>query len=237
MRRALLLLVVLLLSCASTAIPGVVRPEPGASELESLPGPLADFGPFDNFADALIEACSVVLSKPHATVRHIQDSDLALRVSSEYCAWVYYTPDHKYEMSMITDQSDPGDSLMGRKSCKLPAFVDDRRYPPGSLKYIFALHNHPFGGPLSLIDMRKIIELANTHEWVVSTREDKVPIAIVAFFSNSSDPRNPSCDGYYQYTPENRTLEQWIHTPVGWRPKKLGTVTWLSNGRYRLDEQ
>ena len=65
----------------------------------------------------------------------------------------------------------------------------------------------------------------------------KVPIAIIAFFSNSTDPRKPSCDGFYQYTPETRTLDQWANTPTGWRPKKLGTVTWLSNGRYRLDVQ
>jgi hypothetical protein len=227
--------VALIPSCAPQLIPGVVRPAPGAPPLESLPGPLAGFGPFESFSDALIEACPLILSKPNATVRHIQDPELALRVSSEYCAWVYYTPDHKYELSMLTDQSDPGDVLTGRTSCKLPDFVDDRRYPLGSLKYIFALHNHPFGGPLSLFDMRKIIELAKTHEWVVSTPRGKVPIAIVAFFSNSTDPRNPSCDGYYQYTPETRTLEQWAQTQDGWRPKKLGTVTWLKNGTYRLD--
>jgi hypothetical protein len=235
--RLLLSLSLLALGCAPQPIPGVVRPAPGAPPLESLPGPLAGFGPFDSFSDALIAACPLILSKPNATVRHIQERELALRLSSEYCGWLYYTPDNKYELSMLTDQSEPGDVLTGRKSCKLPDFVDDRRYSPSSLKYIFALHNHPFGGPLSLFDMRKIIELARTHEWVVDTKEGRIPLAIVAFFSNSTDPQNPTCDGYYQYTPDSRTLDQWAHTQAGWVRKKLGTVTWLDNGSYRLDTE
>lgn len=234
-RRILLPLALLVLNCAPPPIPGVVRPAPGAPPLESLPGPLAGFGPFDSFSDALIAACQLILSKPHATVTHIQDRDMALRVSSEYCAWAYYTPDDKYELSKLTDQSDPGDIVTGRRSCRLPDSVSDPRYPPGSLKYIFALHNHPFGSPLSLQDMRLIIALANAHEWVVTTREGRIPIAIIAFYSQSTDPSHPTCDGFYQYTPETRALTQWLQTEGVWRPRKMGTVIWLDETHYRLD--
>ncbi|WP_407741347.1 hypothetical protein [Hyalangium sp.] len=86
MRGALRSLLLLALSCAPQPIPGVVRPAPGAPPLQSLPGPMAGFGPFDSFSDALIAACPLILSKPHATVSHIQDRDMALRVASEYCA-------------------------------------------------------------------------------------------------------------------------------------------------------
>jgi hypothetical protein len=235
MNRGLLLLVLLVGGCSPQPIPGVIRPAPGAPPLESLPGPLAGFGPFDSFSDALIAACPLILSKPHATVSHIQDPELALRLSSEYCAWLYYTPDDKYEMSMLTDQSEPGDLIRGRRTCRLSAFVDDPRYPPSSLKYIFALHNHPFGSPLTPQDMRNIIALANYHEWTVNTREGKVPLAIVAFFSKSTDPASPTCDGFYQYTPETRSLDQWIHKEDTWAQKRVGTVTWLDETHYRLD--
>jgi hypothetical protein len=235
MRRDLLPLALLALSCAPQPIPGVVRPAPGAPPLESLPGPLAGFGPFDSFSDALIAACPLILSKPNATVRHIQDPTLALRVSNEYCAWVYYTPDDKYEMSMLTDQSDPGDVINGRRTCRLSGFVDDRRYHPSSLKYVFAVHNHPFGGPLTRQDMANIIALANHHEWAVDTKEGKVPLAIVAFFSRSTDPASPSCDGFYQYTPDTRTLDEWSRPDGTWVRKKIGTVTWIDATHYRLD--
>lgn len=237
MRGVLRSLLLLVLSCAPQPIPGVVRPAPGAPPLESLPGPLAGFGPFDSASDALIAACPLILSKPHATVSHIPDRELALRLSSEYCAWLYYTPADKYELSMLTNQSDADDLVTNKRSCKLPSFVDDPRYVPGSLKYIFALHNHPFGSPLSLRDMHKIISLANTHEWVVNTREGRMPIAIIAFYSKATDPSHPTCDGFYQYTPETRELSQWIQTEGAWRPRKIGTVTWLDETHYRLDAE
>lgn len=236
-RRVLHLLALLVLGCAPQPIPGVVRPAPGAPPLESLPGPMAGFGPFDSFSDALIAACPLILSKPHATVSHIPDPELALRLSSEYCAWLYYTPADKYELSMLTDQSDADDLVTRKRSCKLPSFVDDPRYAPGSLKYIFALHNHPFGSPLSFRDMRKIISLANTHEWVVNTRDGKVPIAIIAFYAKSPDTTSPPCDGFYQYTPETRELSQWARTAEGWRGRKIGTVTWISPTEYRVDPE
>jgi hypothetical protein len=197
---------------------------------------MVGFGPYDSFSDALIAACPVILSKPHAIVGHIKDPKLALRLSAEYCAWLYYTPDDKYEMSMLTDQSSPGDVLARRRSCRLPDDVDDRRYPPQSLKYIFALHNHPFGGPLSLADMQRIIALANIHEWTVDTKGGKIPIAIIAFFSTSTDPANPTCDGYYQYVPETRALLKWSHTGGDWLRETMGTVTWLGDTSYRIDK-
>ena len=196
---------------------------------------MTDFGPFASFEDALNEACPLILSKPNASVSHIKDPELALRVSTEYCAWLYYTPDDKYRMSMLTDQSDVGDLLTKRRTCRLPAFVDDRRYPPHSLKYIFALHNHPFGGPLSLADMHQIIAFANTHEWVVETKDGKIPIAIVAFFSRSDDHSKPTCDGFYQYTPETRYLLQFNRAQEGWRRDEIGQVTWINTTTYQLN--
>ncbi|WP_241758832.1 hypothetical protein [Pyxidicoccus parkwayensis] len=128
---------------------------------------MKSFGPFTAYADALKAACPLILSKPYATVSHLQESDpqLARRTATEYCAWLYYTPEDQYEMSMLADQSRPDDLVTGLRSCVLPAFVNDSRYAAGSLKHIFALHNHPFGTRLSAADLRFIEAMANVHEW------------------------------------------------------------------------
>jgi hypothetical protein len=83
--------------------------------------------------------------------------------------------------------------------------------------------------------MRRIISLANLHEWVVETRGGKIPLAIIAFFSLSKKASAPTCDGFYQYTPETRTLDQWMNNQGQWLRKKLGVVTWLDEKTYRID--
>ncbi|MFL5350450.1 MAG: hypothetical protein ACJ8AT_37240 [Hyalangium sp.] len=197
------------------------------------------FGPYDSFSDALNAACPLILSKPNATVGYLkeQNPELAWRLSTEYCAWLYYTPDHQYELSMLTDQSESDDLVTKRKSCKLPAFVDDRRYPASSLKYIFALHNHPFASRLSMRDLRFIVDMANAHEWVVETQAGPVPIAIIAFFSNSRDGEHPTCDGFYQYIPGTRELLQWSLTAGTWQREKLGMVTWISETKVIIQKE
>ena len=227
------------LGCSSPKpVQGVWRPGPG-DKADHIPGPMKGFGPFDSFADALKAACPLILAKPNATVGHLKDADrrLAFRVSTEYCAWLYYTPDDRYEMSMLTDQSAPDDLLTGRRSCILPAFVDDSRYAPSELKYIFALHNHPFGGLPSPSDLRFTDEMAQLHAWAIETKNSKVLLSIIAFFSNSTDPERPTCDGFYQYVPATRDMLKWTHTQGVWEREELGLVTWLDGKNYRLDKK
>ena len=207
--------------------------KPSHGFLESLP-PMEDFGRFESFTDALDKACDVILSKPHASVVDIRDPELALRVADEYCAWLYYASDEKYHMSMLTNQSDGDEALTRKKTCRLPAFVDDPRFPSWSIKYVFALHNHPFGGPLSLADLKRIIAFANTHEWVVDTKDGKVPLAMVAFFSNTGS-ENARCDGFYQYTPETRELVKFTQTQGEWFREDIGRVTWVDEKSYKLN--
>ncbi|RKH11075.1 hypothetical protein D7X74_26175 [Corallococcus sp. CA047B] len=197
------------------------------------------FGPFDTFSDALVAACPLILSKPHATAgrERAQDFRVRWRISKEYCAWLYYTPAGKYEMSMLTDQSEQ-DELDRRKSCLLPETVDDARFPMGSIKYVFALHNHPYEGRLSDGDIRMIVSMGRTHEWVVEVGGKKVPLSVVAFFSNSDDLGQPSCDGFFQYIPVNGELKKWTGDGSGgWRQELLGTVTWQDEEHYRIDEK
>ncbi len=227
------------LGCASSRpVEGVWRPGPG-EDLGRIPGPMKNFGPFETFADALKAACPLILSKPNAMVGHLKDTDprLAFRVATEYCAWLYYTPAHQYEMSMLTDQSAPDDLGAGRRSCLLPAGVNDARYPAGELKYIFALHNHPFGGLPSPNDLRFIDEMAGLHAWAIETKNSKVLLSIIAFFSNSKDPEAPSCDGFYQYVPATRLMLKWTQLQGEWNREELGTVTWLNGKTYRIDKQ
>ncbi|KFE69167.1 hypothetical protein [Hyalangium minutum] len=220
----------------STPIPGVVRPGPGEPFLQSLPGPMPGFGPFESYTQALMAACPLILSKPNATAGRVgsQNFQIRWRVSSEYCAWLYYTPDHKYEMTLLTDQSKP--NLEDRKTCDLPPFVNDPRYPPTSLKYIFALHNHPFEDILSNKDIGYITDMGLTHGFEINTRDGNVRLAVIAFFSTSNDFESPTCDGFFEYIPATTEMVKWHHSQDDWRMEHVGLVKRLANGRYILEK-
>lgn len=239
-KRTLVLPLLFGLGCASpqTADPQIWRPAPG-QDTESIPGPLKNFGSFDNPSDALKAACPLILSKPNATVVHLQQRDpkLALRVSTEYCAWLYYTPDNKYELSMLSDQEEPGDVLHGTASCLLPPNVEDPRYPPSSIKYIFLLHNHPFARKLSDFDIHFAVAMANAHELISKVGNREIALSVVAFFSNSRDAQRSTCDGFYQYTPATSELMRWTNTEGEWRKEKVGKVNWLSPTRFIITRE
>jgi hypothetical protein len=233
------LLVSLLLGLACTPprpVEGVWRPGPGEGA-DYIPGPMKNFGSFDTYADALKAACPLILSKPNATVGHLRDLDpkLAARAATEYCAWLYYTPEHKYEMSMLTDLSQPDDLVTGKKSCLLPTFVSDSHYAPGDLKYIFALHNHPFGSDISEQDIHFIEEMASIHEWVIKTKNNgEILLSIIAFFSKSKDPAAPTCDGFYQYIPAAQSMVRWTQTQGEWKQEVLEPSFWKNRKKPRL---
>ncbi|HYO52014.1 hypothetical protein [Archangium sp.] len=240
MKRYLLVPLLFGLGCASpqTADPHIWRPAPGQNT-ESIPGPLKNFGSFDSFSDALKAACPLILSKPNASVGHLQEQnpELALRVSTEYCAWLYYTPVHKYELSMLTDLEAPGDALHGTASCLLPPNVDDPRYTPSSIQYIFLLHNHPFAMELSERDIYLAAAMANAHGLVAEARGRKIPLAVVAFFSNSKSAQPPTCDGFYQYIPATSELLKWLNTGSDWQKEKVGRVKWVSSTRFIITRE
>lgn len=216
-------------------IPGVVRPGPGEPFLQSLPGPMPGFGPFESYTQALMAACPLILSKPNATAGRVgsQDFQIRWRVSSEYCAWLYYTPVHQYEMTMLTDQAEP--NLGDRKMCFLPPLVDDPRYPPTSLKYIFALHNHPFQDRLSDNDINLIAQMGLLHGFENDTRDGKVRLAIIAFFSSSNDFESPTCDGFFEYVPATTEMVKWVHSQDDWRMEQVGLVKRQANGKYIIE--
>jgi hypothetical protein len=215
--------------------PQLWRPPPGA-QAERIPGPLTNFGPYDDFSDALKAACPLILSKPNATVVHLQDKNpqLALRVSTEYCAWLYYTPAHKYELSLLSDQEEPGDIFQESVSCLIPSSVEDARYPPDSIKHIFILHNHPFAGEISGRDIHLAIAMAQAHGLVTSAGQKNIPLSVIAFFSNSKDERRPTCDGFYQYIPATSELMKWRSLEDGWHMEKAGRVQWEDAKTFRI---
>ncbi|REG29847.1 hypothetical protein ATI61_107544 [Archangium gephyra] len=219
-------------------IEGVWRPGPG-EDPDRIPGPMKNFGPFDSYADALKAACPLILSKPNATVGHLQDlnPELAKRVATEYCAWLYYTREHKYEMSMLTDLPQPDDFMTNRKSCILPSFVHDPRYERGEIKYIFAVHNHPFGSILSPQDLHFIEEKASTHPWELETKSGTIRLSTIAFFSKSKNPALPTCDGFYQYVPATREIMTWTQIQGQWGRTERGVVRWLDDGTYRIEKR
>ncbi|WP_233602390.1 hypothetical protein [Corallococcus sp. CA047B] len=229
-----MLLATLVLGCASTQpLPGVVHGVEGAS-LTSIPGPMPAFGPFDTFSDALKAACPLILSQPRATAGRPTEQNFSLRWrrSREYCAWLYYTPDQKFEMSMLA-AGTPHDAP-NKRTCDLPATVDDPRYSPGSLGYVFVLHNHPYDNVLSDRDIRFIVAMAVEHGVTVKTQAGVIPLSIVAFFSHSGSLENPPCDGFFQYVPATGELLRWLRKDSDWRRQVIGRVEWLDDTRYRI---
>jgi hypothetical protein len=239
--QSLLAVVLVGLGCtASKPIPGVWRPALGERR-DRIPGPidLEDFGPFTSFSEALDATCSLILSKPNATVGHIEDRQLALRVSTEYCAWLYYTPKNKYELSMLSDQSEPGDELNGNSVCALPWFVDDQRYSPEQIKYLFYVHNHPFGRKLSRHDIRLAVDVVGIHGLEIETEgKARIPVGFIAFISKSKDANNPTCDGLYQYLPATKELLTWsravIEKRVVWKKTTTETVNWIDADKFEI---
>ncbi|HSP78802.1 MAG TPA: hypothetical protein VLQ93_09750 [Myxococcaceae bacterium] len=211
----------------------LLRPNPGEPFLEKLPGPLAES--FDSFSDALLAACKKIITKPNAVAprEDAQDFDTYWRAASEYCAWIYYTPDHKYELSKLTDQSkvDPANR---KKKCLLPSVVEDRRYPPDAIRYICALHNHPYASTLSPDDMRYIVEAGSRrgkepyYGFLSETLDGARLLSIVAFFSNHV--LEPTCDGFYQYFPLTGQLLKMTNTEGQWRCEQVGLVRWDDEG-------
>lgn len=231
-------------ACSSSqAIEGVVRPKPGEPLLDRIPGPMPGFESFDTYSDALLAACPKILSKPNATAGRVQDQDFRLRwrTSSEYCAWLYYTPNHKYAMSLLTDQSR-ADDLDRKKSCVLPDDVDDPRYPPSSIRYVFALHNHPYAATLSDNDIQDIVRKGKLHGFefeAVTGKNQKEPVklAVIAFFSNSSAPEHPTCDGFFQYIPIASQLRKWTRMGDTWHCQQTGTIRWLNDTDFRIEKK
>lgn len=182
-------------------------------------------GPYDSFRDALLAACDKILKKPHATAGRTDHPqfDVRWRVSSEYCAWMYYTPDEKYVVSKLTDQAFE-DPALRSKHCSLPPAVDDPRFPPESIKYVFAMHNHLYDDRISDLDITFIVGEMREHGFEVETQHGKIKLSIVAFFAN--DFEKPMCDGFYQYIPSIHQIVKWTREQERWICRQTHLVTW-----------
>jgi hypothetical protein len=216
-------------ACASPKVgdSDIIRPAPGEPFLEELPGPL--LGPFDGYSNALLAACNKIITKPNAVAgsRSDQDFNTFWRSSKEYCAWIYYTPDKKYMISRLTDQSEP-DPALRLKSCILPSTVKDSRYPTGSIEYIYAVHNHPWDSTLSERDIHFIVSAGTKHGFESATKDGDLRLSIVAFFSRSVSA--PTCDGFHQYIPITGQVLKWSKDQGAWSCEQTGLVSWNEQG-------
>jgi hypothetical protein len=208
------------IACATpqAADPDVVRPLPGAPLLERLPGPLLIF---DSYQSALLASCQKIISKPRTTAgrRDSQGFDTRWRIGTEYCAWIYYTPDSKYVLSKLTDQRRVGLPQESKK-CALSSYVDDQRFPADSIKYIVALHNHLNDDVLSPDDLSFLLDQGVTHGL---GGNGSVQLSAVAFFSN--DVESPRCDGFYQYLPLTGQILKWTRV-TRWMCEQTHRVEW-----------
>ena len=189
---------------------------------------MPNFGPFDDYFQALLAACPFILTKPHAYAGRPSDPqfNLNFRLATEYCAWIYHTPDGKFEMSLLT--TDPVQGGPSTRTCRLPADVDDPRYPPNSLDYVFAIHSHPYMDQPRNDDIGFIVEMGRRHGFSMKDGSREIPISVVAFFSNSADIDRPSCDGFFLYSPSKGKISKWTPTDGKWKPRPFATVKWTS---------
>ena len=110
--------------------------------------------------------------------------------------------------------------------------MDDPRYPQSSLKYIFALHNHPFEDNLSKKDIPFIVSMGKLHGFAVETKTTTVQLAVIAFFSRSDDLKSPTCDGFFEYIPTTGEVTKWTPTRGTWDWERVGSVEWLNDTDY-----
>lgn len=232
--RALLWLVCL--GCGGAKIHGVIEPLQGERP-QTIPGPMPGFGPFDSFSDALIAACPLVMGMPHANAGRPSNPNFKLhwRLSREYCAWVYRTPENMFEMSMLT--ASPAQDDPDKRQCTLPPHVDDARYTQQQLGYVFVVHNHPAGTEFSMNDISFILEQGLLHGWTVKTNTREIPLAIIAFFSNEG-AASASCGGFYQFTPVSGELVKWVVDKEGsWTYAPYGKVRYLGGLDYEIEKR
>jgi hypothetical protein len=224
----------LLLACACLPDPEIVRPPPG-DQLESIAGPALG-GPYDSYPEALLAACQKVLRKPDATAGPHNHEDFIKRwmLSTEYCAWIYYTPSAKYELSKLSNHTKLPYSEK-RRSCFLPQYVDDPRYPVGTIKYISAFHNHPYGNTLSDGDIRTIVAAGFEHGFTAETRDGTLNLAVVAFFSKSYS--RPTCDGFYMYAPAKGRVVKWDNVGGDWHCQQIESITWQDESNFSREKR
>ncbi|MBN9688473.1 MULTISPECIES: hypothetical protein [unclassified Corallococcus] len=202
-----------------------------------LDGPMPGTPLFNTAWDALLAACPLILSQRNATAGNAgaANFDVRWRMSKEYCAWLYYVPDDRYALSKLVESSDATRSQF-EQGCRAPAFVQDPRYPPDSLKYLYFLHNHPATPTnLSERDLAALAKMARIHGGYVETKAGRLPIGIVAFFSEGSSGNPTGCDGFYEYTYGSAEVVRWTPDDEGrWRRTRAGTVTWDSETEFRF---
>jgi hypothetical protein len=187
------------------------------------------FGSFPSRQAALMAACPLVLGLPNAIAGRpgTPNFDIYWRTSKEYCAWVYYTPDGLYEMSMLAVSAVQDDER--KRQCRLPPIVSDSRYRADEIRYMFVIHNHPYEGEISRNDIRVIVEQGEVHGFSATAEGREVPISIVAFYSRSGRGR-ATCDGFFQYIPLTKELVKWSVEDGGeWRDEVYGRVEWTGD--------
>jgi hypothetical protein len=194
-------------------------------------------GPFKKPFEALIAACPRILSLPNAVAGRPDAFNYRLYwdISTEYCAWIYYTPAGLYEMSWIGTNEAQSDKQ--RRNCDLPPYVSDSRYPDEQIRYVLAIHGHPVPNELSKGDLGYIIEAGRRHGLAFTSKDGQVKLGIVAFFTEG-DRSNIRCDGFFQYTPFTGELLKWTRSEQSeWESEKIGTVRykWNADGRLEID--
>ena len=99
------------------------------------------------------------------------------------------------------------------------------------------IRDSPYAATLSDNDIADIVAKGLKHGFEVEAKGAKVRLAVIAFFSESSDPRQARCDGFFQYIPLTSQMLKWSNTSDGWKCQQTGSVRWLSGAEFRVDRK
>jgi hypothetical protein len=219
---------------------------PQAGYEYALPGPLRTArpfntaGPFKSHFEALRYACPILMSLPGAIAKRratvVQHGafieERSWDDSTEYCAWIYQTPDGAYELSWI-GTNEAQDRSEYRK-CDMPPRVLDARYnddpalaPDRNLTYVFAVHSHPVASLLTRYDIAYIIKLGRSLKESFHSM-GQFSLGIIAFFSRNEHDK-PTCDGFFQYTlpldelqSSTKKIQKWTTDATGaWKMEEV----------------
>jgi hypothetical protein len=159
--------------------------------------------------------------------------------STEYCAWIYYTPQNNYDLSLIATPDSQSEA--DRRFCNLPRrvidarYVDGTGYPDARIQYAIAIHTHPSPRIFTQEDIIYIVEM---EQYLRETLHDngQIRLGMAAFFSRE-DRDEPSCDGFFFYRTSARTIQMWTKNENGaWQSRDVATVSYKRNpATHKLD--
>ena len=85
-------------------------------------------------------------------------------------------------------------------------------------------------------DIGALVKAARVHGEFIDTHTGRIPIGVIAFFSNTYAPSTATCDGFFEYSLGADEVVKWTPDVTGeWHRRSVGAVRWLSKTRFQFE--